>query len=125
MRSFAIAFFSFDELPIPPRIAKFFDGPELATHADVKAWGMEGMSADTKMKVQWGSNKLARIFEYATEGYFENGLEKRYLPIAALGSETYMFVVDVSASALPVMFFATNRGFPNSPKTSTPFSASS
>jgi len=99
-------------VPVPPRVAKFFDGPELAEHADSKAWGLEGWSSDTKMKIAWGSSRLGSIFEYATdEGYFEQGAEKKYLPIAALGSESHMFCVDVTAPELPVYFFDYESGF--------------
>jgi len=98
-------------VPIPPRIAKFFDGPELAEHADVKAWGLAGFSGDTKVKVQWGSPRLASIYEYATDGYFEQGAQAKYLPIAALGSESYMFAVDVTEQELPVYFFDYEEGF--------------
>lgn len=98
-------------VPVPARVAKFFDGPELAAHADVKAWGLEGWSSDTKMKVQWGSPRLGSIFEYATDGHFEKDARSRYLPIAALGSETHMFAVDVSAPELPVYFFDYESGF--------------
>lgn len=96
-------------IAVPARVAKFFDGPELAAHADVKAWGLAGFSADTKMKVQWGSPRLASIFEYASD--FEADVTTKYLPIAAVGSESHMFAVDVTQADLPVYFFDYESGF--------------
>ncbi|MEO8706673.1 MAG: leucine-rich repeat domain-containing protein, partial [Kofleriaceae bacterium] len=98
-------------IPVPPRIAAFFDGPELAAHEGVRAWGLEGFSSDMKMKVKWASPRLARILEYAQECEFEEDAETKYLPIAALGSESHMFAVDITNDQLPVCFFDYESGY--------------
>jgi hypothetical protein len=98
-------------VPVPPRIQQFLDGPEVDKLEGARAWGLEGWSGDTKLKVRFASGRLEDIFEYATDGHFEPGADKKYLPIAAVGNESHMFVVDVTDPKLPVCFFDYESGF--------------
>ncbi|HEU0032766.1 MAG TPA: leucine-rich repeat domain-containing protein [Kofleriaceae bacterium] len=95
---------------MPPRIARFFE-TERASYEGVRAWGLPGFSSDTKLKVKWGSPRLDMIHEYATDGHFGADTATRFLPIAALGTESYMFAVDVTSPSLAVHFFDYESGF--------------
>ena len=97
-------------VPVPPRIQQFLDGPEVTQYAGVKAWGLPGWAADTKMKVVWASKLLEDINEYANDGdHYDTGV--KYLPLARVGEEWNMFAVDVSDEALPVYYFESDSGF--------------
>ncbi|MBX3158559.1 MAG: hypothetical protein KF773_21495 [Deltaproteobacteria bacterium] len=97
------------KVPIPARIASFFDGPELAEYDGRRAHGLRGWSGDTKLKVHFGSPRLGACHAYASDGHFAGAAA--LLPIAAAGTETRMFAVDTASPALAVHLFDDEEGW--------------
>ena len=96
-------------IPIPPRVKAFLDGPEVEALDGARAWGIEDLDGDTKLKVRWASGRLHDLLDLALS--HDPQAATRYLPVATIGTGTHMFAIDVTDPALAVYVFEAEAGF--------------